>query len=402
MDVEIARWLVSDDAAAARDLAASVTDPGSLTAAEKLRKSVAPERAAAVLALEGLRRAAGSKAGEAAGSLWWTRTGLEQATRPAVASRRAARFARFGATAVLDLCCGLGLDTRAFVANGLAVTAIERDEVTAIFAAANVGPRADVVCGDAVPLAASLLDDEMSVFCDPARRSSAGRSWRVEDLMPSWDFVSGFLDGRRLACVKLGPGFPHRLIPDHVEAEWVSVGGSVVEAALWAGPGQRPGIRRAVVDGEELESADRLIEPCAGELGRYVYEPDGAVIRACLVPLVADQIEGHRIDDNVAYLTSHRAVTTPFATCFEVLDVLPWREKSVRAWVKENQVGCLEIKKRGLDVDPSGLRKKLKPSGPASATLILTPTPAGAVVLVARRVPSDELEPLRSVRLLQP
>ncbi len=37
---------------------------------------------------------------------WWTPDGLEQATRPAVAARHAARFARAGVEVVADLGCG--------------------------------------------------------------------------------------------------------------------------------------------------------------------------------------------------------------------------------------------------------------------------------------------------------
>ena len=53
--------------------------------------------------------------------------------------------------------------------------------------------------------------------------------------------------------------------------------------------------------------------------------------------------------------------------------------------VREAGVGTLEIKVRGLDVDPAVLRRRLKPSGPNSATVILTPTPEGARAVVARR-----------------
>ena len=60
--------------------------------------------------------------------------------------------------------------------------------------------------------------------------------------------------------------------------------------------------------------------------------------------------------------------------------------KALRAWVRERGVGTLEIKKRGIDLDPAALRRTLKPKGKASATLMVTPTPAGARVLVCSRV----------------
>ena len=68
-----------------------------------------------------------------------------------------------------------------------------------------------------------------------------------------------------------------------------------------------------------------------------------------------------------------------------MLDRLPYREKDLRAWVRQNRVGTLEIKKRAIDVDPAALRRRLAPKGPEVATLLLTPTPDGAVALVVRR-----------------
>ena len=43
------------------------------------------------------------------------------------------------------------------------------------------------------------------------------------------------------------------------------------------------------------------------------------------------------LDPEVAYLSSDQPVTSPFATCFEVLDVLDAGEKSLRAWVRDHQ-----------------------------------------------------------------
>lgn len=408
MDAATAAWLVSPDAAAALAAARAEPDPSSLGAAERLRRLVAPDQAAAALAQAGLRRKASAKFGARADALFLTADGLEQATRRPVAARRAARFAAAGVAHVVDLGCGIGADALALTDAGLRVSAVERDEVTAILAAANLRaefdrpesgddaptggriPQSGVVVADAEAawpgLAAS--DPAAGVFADPARRTASGRSWRVEDLSPPWTFVAGLLDGTRVACVKLGPGVPLALVPDAVEAEWISDAGTVVECALWAGPGAVPGRRRAVVDGTELVR-DRSSAPPevrgAPAPGEWLYEPDGAVIRAGLVPELARLLRATRVDADVAYLVAPWHLPTPFATAFEVLQVLPLDERAVRAWVREHRVGTLEIKKRGIDVDPAELRRRLRPKGPASATLVLTPTPAGARALVVRR-----------------
>jgi hypothetical protein len=109
------------------------------------------------------------------------------------------------------------------------------------------------------------------------------------------------------------------------------------------------------------------------------------VIRAGAIPALGRKLGGTGIAPGVAYLTAETHQPTPYATAFEVLDRLPYRERDLRAWVKANGVGTLEIKKRGLEVDPAALRRRLAPKGPASATLVLTPTSDGAVALVVRR-----------------
>lgn len=390
MDVTTARWLTSDAAGAALAAAAAEPDPGSLAAATRLRTLVEPDHAAAVLAQVALRRRAAGKLGARADRMFFTVDGLEQATRWTVAARRAARFAATGAPRVADLGCGLGVDALALRETGIRVLPVEWDGVTAVLAEANLGVGVEVSdVADAWPrLAAS--EPRLAVFADPARRTASGRSWRVEDLSPPWAFVESLLDGSRLACVKLGPGVPHAIIPDAVEAEWVSDEGTVVECALWAGPGTVPGRRRAVVDGAELVGTGRVPEPVGvpgfDEGQQFLYEPDGAVIRAGLVDEFAALVRAQRIAPGVAYLIAPWHMPTPFATVFAVREVLPFDVKVLRAWVRDRGVGTLEIKKRGIDLDPAALRRTLKPKGKASATLVVTPTPAGARVLVCSRV----------------
>lgn len=383
MDITTAHWLVSDEAVELLDAATAEADPSSLASATLLRAKTSPERAAAVLSQVALRRAAASKFGVDAAGMFFTSEGLEQATRAAVAARRAERFVALGATAVLDLGCGIGADARAFRQVGLQVAAIEKDPVTAVFAEANAG--CQVAVGDIV----DLFDPATStpVFCDPSRRTPRGRSWRVEDFSPPWGFVTSLLDARRISCVKLGPGLPASLIPDGVEAEWVSDSGQLVECALWAASrGVTPGRRRAVVGGVELSRDTPASEVEVGELGAFVYEPDGAIARAGLIGEVAATIGATRIHRDVSYLSAAAHTPTPFATAFEVLGVLPWSLKTLRAWVRAEGIGTLEIKKRGLQVDPAAFRRQLRLAGPASATIIGTPTPKGAIAIIARRV----------------
>ena len=361
-------------------------DPGSLAAATRLRARFGPELAAAAASQVELRRLARTKFGDMANQMFFTRDGLEQASRPGVAAYHAHRFAAEGVRRVVDFGCGIGADAMAFTRGGMEVLAIELDPSTAAVATANLRGMAEVVCADAEEVAEQLLRASDGVFCDPARRTSSGRLWRVEDFTPSWSFVLWLLDQTRPAAVKLGPALPHRLIPADVDGEWVSHRGDTVEVCLWGGP-TSSGIRSAMILPDH-----RLVVPSqfprlpVSDPQRYIYEPDGAVIRAGGITVLGDSMNAALLDPSIAYLTSDQLTPTPYGTAFAVERVLPYDLKVMRSWVREADIGILEIKKRGLDVDPAQLRRQLRPSGPASATLILTRTPHGAKAIVAKRV----------------
>ena len=51
----------------------------------------------------------------------------------------------------------------------------------------------------------------------------------------------------------------------------------------------------------------------------------------------------------------------------EVLEELPYREKQLKAALRERGIGRLTIKKRGVDVVPEQLRKRLAARGDAEA-----------------------------------
>ena len=356
-------------------------DPSSLGAASRLRALFGPDEAAWALTQASLRRRARAKFVRA-DEMLFTPAGLEQATRDPVRRWRAARFAAAGVESVWDLGCGIGADAMALAEAGLAVHAVDADPATAEVASWNLGL---VGAGPAAVARAEevAVPESDGVFLDPARRTAKGRTWNVADFTPPWSLVLDHLASPRFVAVKLGPGLPKELIPDGVRATWVSDGGDVVEVSLWS---RLPEGRSAVLltDGGALELAGAGEgPPVAAPLGRYVYEPDGAAIRA---GLVGESAPGAwLLDPHVAYLSSDEPIDTPWATRFEVLDVLDYSVKALRGYVRERGIGTLEIKKRAIDVDPAALRRELKPKGSAAATIILARTVGGTVAIIAKR-----------------
>jgi SAM-dependent methyltransferase len=370
VDLETFRWLLTDDGQAllARATAAEGT---ALQVQKQLRELATADQVAAALGQVELRRHAVAKLGDDAGRMYFTRDGLEQATRTAVARHRAARVA-FGGASVIDLTCGIGGDLIAFARAGLTTAGVDLDPLRVEIARANLaalGLGGAVQVGDATTLDVSPF---ATAYADPARRGARGRTFHADAWEPPWTFVERLLTGH--ACVKVAPGIPHSLVPHGVEAEWVSDAGEVKEAALWS-PALATAARRATVIGRGgLATLTEDDDPGAdvGGVGGFLYEPDGAVIRAGLVTAVAAGVQGHLLDRKIAYVTSDAAFHTPFARSYRVLEELPYRERPLRAALRERGVGALTIKKRGVDVAPEQLRQRLDLHGEASATLVLT------------------------------
>ena len=196
-----------------------------------------PLLVAAVLTQAKLRRRAQAKFGEFADRMILTEPGLEQASRLSVAALHAGRFRAAGITDVADLGCGIGAESLALASLDIQVHAREIDEVTAAVATYNLAPfdNAEVQQADVTEI---NLDAFGGLFFDPARRELGGpareRAARKFDPMafsPSFDFVMQSA-AKKPTGVKFGPGHPHEGIPDEAEAQWVSVGGDLVELGL--------------------------------------------------------------------------------------------------------------------------------------------------------------------------
>ncbi len=386
VDLDAFRWLLTPGGQQLLALAADAPeDP--LEASAALRKHASAEHVAAALTQARLRVRAEAKFGDLAARMYFTPDGLEQATRRAVAEHRAARLVAAEAASVIDLGCGIGGDLIAVARAGITAAGVDLDPLRVAVAQANLEA---LGLGGAVAVADATTVDHSPfavAFADPARRSARGRTFAVDGWTPPWPFVEGLL--RRTSCVKVAPGIPHELIPDDVEAEWVSDHGEVKEAALWSGALATVARRATVIgDGGLATLTDEDDPGPRGEaavrgVGEYLYEPDGAVIRAGLVTAVAAGVGGGLIDRHIAYVTADQAFRTPFARSYRVLEELPYREKQLRAALRERGIGRLTIKKRGVDVVPEQLRKRLAPAGDAAGTIVLTRVAGqGACLLV--------------------
>ncbi|MDO8732977.1 MAG: hypothetical protein Q7L55_10485 [Actinomycetota bacterium] len=382
-------WISSAEGRAARELAARLLiafpkDP--LLAGTALRRELpglAPADAAMAIVQAHLSQIALERYDIAADALLLTRDGLEQATRPEVAQRRAEFLRAQGALEVVDLTAGLGFDVRAFLAAGLKVTAVERDPLTAQYLRINA-PDAEVVEADAIEVAASLLEQhgpETIVFVDPARRSgqrtmdgARAQSERdPERWSPSWSFVTSLAHSGVRVCVKLAPGFDPASMPSGWSGVWTSMRREPVEAMLCSWGLDLP--RTAVALGADsaeftgVGSAPLTTRP----IGGWLHEPDSCLVQA---QLLDDFCAAHpalqRIDDTSSWLTSAELVHHSMLRSYQVIESLPNDIRALRKELTARTIGTLTIKCRGMKIDADALRKELRLSGGLAATIVIT------------------------------
>ncbi|MEW1861485.1 SAM-dependent methyltransferase [Streptomyces sp. NPDC088194] len=363
-----------------------------LAAATRLRRTHDIALVSAALGQSRLRQRAAAKfAAEDAARMYFTPDGVEQATRASVAAHRAERFRALGVRRLADLCGGIGGDAVALARAGIEVLAVDRDPLTCAVARANadalgLADRIEVRCADVAEVDTAGYD---AVFVDPARRSGRGRTFDPEAYSPPLSWALAAARTVPHAAVKVAPGIPHEAVPQDAEAEWVSDRGEVKEAALWFGTA--PGTVRATLlpGGADLAVRGLPPDPPVRPVGRYLYEPDGAVIRAHLVALVADEVGGGLIDPTIAYVTGDAPHPTPYAAAYEIRDALPFGLKRLKALLREREVGRLTVKKRGFAMEPEELRRRVRPRGPHEATVFLTRMAGAPAMLVGEPVAWD-------------
>lgn len=351
-----------------------------------------PDLVAAAMTQSQLRARAVDKLGPHAREMLLTRDGLEQATRREIADLHAERFKAAGVEHIYDLGCGIGSDAIGFARSGLAVTAVDADDVTAAIADVNLRPwtraNAEHARAEDVAIPSGEAGRSIGVWLDPARRTPGvadihGRTrrvFRLEDISPPWDTVRALGSRAHAAGAKLSPSFPHGQVPPGAEAQWTSYDGEVVECTLWWGSLVKHAGRTARVLGKRVDST--LTEADAkgadtrsaqlGRMGPYLYEPDRAVLRAGLVGALTNTVDGLELAPGVGYVTGLREVRLPWAKRYAITEAIPFNIKAIRALLRDRQVGRITLKKRGVSLDADQFRRQLRLSGDREVTMVVT------------------------------
>ncbi|PXX02410.1 putative RNA methylase [Mycolicibacterium moriokaense] len=318
-----------------------------------------------------LRRKAAAKFADPSGWLF-TDEALQQATAEAVAAHRARRLA--GAD-VHDATCSIGTELAALRNSASQVVGSDIDPVRLAMAGHNVAD-VDLCRADAM----RPITRDTVVLVDPARRSGGRRRFDPRDYTPALDGLLDVYSGRDLV-IKAAPGIDFdelaRLGFDG-EVEVTSLAGSVREACLWSAGLAGDGVtRRATIldTGESITDADPD-ECTVAQAGRWIVDPDGAVVRAGLVRHYAARHGLWQLDPDIAYLSGDRLPDN--VRGFEVLEELNYSERRLRQALSARDVGAVEILVRGVGVDPDALRTRMRLRGSQSVSVVITRIGSGA------------------------
>jgi hypothetical protein len=329
--------------------------------------------------------------------MFFTRPALEQASSEIVSTYRARRYAAAGFSHIADLGCSLGGDSLALAAHAQ-VTGVEWDALRLAMAQENVrvyghGQRFDPLQADLTALDPLPVE---ALFFDPARRDEHGRRFfSVHEYRPPLSFLDRWRARVPSAAVKISPGVDYTELPAEAEIEFISLNGAVKEGVLWFGA-LHSGVRRraTLLPGEHTLTDAEQVEEDVAVTGpqRYLYEPDGAVIRAHLVEALAQQLGATKIDADIAYLTANTLQATPFAACFAIEAHFPFQLKRLRHYLRQHSVGQVTIKKRGSPLDPDTLRQqlRLRRDSDAHRLVFLTHVQGEAAVLIGQAVGQEE------------
>jgi hypothetical protein len=390
------RWLRTPEGAAAVALAGELLGQGLdvLPGLARLRAEVGPGHAGPAWELARLRARARPVFGADADVLFLTADTLEQAGRPTLAARRARRLLSGEVDSAADLGCASGTDTIALARAGASVLAVDTDPLARELTAANVealgvADRVWVVAGDAVELVAAARGGEVAgcgaAVLDPARRAGGRRQLDPDRWSPPWSTVATLLDRVPRAVVKVAPGLDHERVPAGVEAEWVSAGGSIVEALLWGRAVSTVRRRASLVRADDVLELTADADPGpapSGPVRGWLHEPDPAVIRSGLVSLVAADVGATLVDPTIAYLTSDAPTGSPWVSSYRVDEVLPFNLKRLKSLLRTRGVGRVVVKKRGSAVDPETLARRLRGPGAGTATVVVTRVAGAPTALV--------------------
>lgn len=326
------------------------------------------------------------------------RLNREQSSSEATARYKATLAGAIGHGA--DLTGGMGVDSLFLSRQAERFDYVERDEALAALARDNFATlgqeNVTVHSGDSMEWIARQERLDL-IFIDPARRDGQGRKVvAFEDCQPPLREHLGTLYSRcRRLMVKASPMIDIREACRQLErvreVHVVAVKGECKEVLFVCGEGEGECRVTAVdirPDGAVAESflpsEERMAEPkFADGIGRYLYEPNAALMKAGCHALLGNRYGLAKLDRNTHLYTSDTMAEGFPGRVFEVAGTTNLSTKHLRASIPEMKA---HVVVRNYPVDAATLQRQLKIKEGGDVFIIATTIAGKKTGLVARLV----------------
>ena len=297
---------------------------------------------------------------------------VEQASSAAIASFHAS-LVDCGAH-LLDMTCGLGVDTLAFATiAGCDVTTCELNPLLADAARYNFSDyeNISVIGGDSVEYLRNCNKNFDVIFIDPARRDSkGGRVYNIHDCAPDVaEIMPLMMEHTSKVIVKLSPMLDiTQTVRDLSPARIYSVQGDNGECKeILAVIHKNSEVREPVisivydnrvfdyVQSDEISAVSVYGVPAVGDT---LYEPNAATMKAAPFNLLCSRFSLSKLHSNTHLYFSREVIEDFPGKAYQVVDVFNFSSSEIKNISKKYPV--LNVATRNFVLTPDELLKKLK------------------------------------------
>ena len=306
-------------------------------------------------------------------------TALQQASSEATSRYKATLDSCKGKTAI-DITGGLGVDATALSGNFETFYYVDQNPVMCLLAGHNFRElglhNIEIDHCDGLEKLSSFPDDFFDlVYADPSRRKGSRRVISLQNSIP--DIPNNLELLKRKAkriLIKLSPVMDItetvRLLPGITVVDVVSHRGECREllAILDTGKTDAGAVTvRATqlhAGGDILYSLKRPLNQVshatAEPVGKYLYNPDPAFIKAGMEDILCDRLDLFRLNPAVIYLTSDVLIPSFPGKIYETKQLLPAHTREISAYLKKHSISRANIATRSFPETPDSMYKRLK------------------------------------------
>ena len=306
---------------------------------------------------------------------------LQQTSHYQLAKFHANLFSNYNIIA--DLCCGIGSDLLYLSENKQKCYAIDSDDLTLQMCEYNMNQfqRKNIIYQNIK--AESFKEDAEAIFIDPDRRNPIlslrgtkqsnpyKRLIDLNDISPNYKSLCKIIEKYSNVAVKLSPllDYEKKIYKDY-SFDFVSYEGELKECLLKTG--ELKSKKRAVLLSSNITFEEKDYPQTAiSEVQDWLLEPDPAITRAHLVNDLAYTLKMNRIDHNISLLTSFTEPQNIYGKVYKVKEVFNYNLKTLKNYLKSNNIGIIDIKTKGFSETVENFRKKLTLKGNVKALIFI-------------------------------